>query len=248
MRIIFFGTNGWYSSQMGNTVSILIETEDYYIILDAGDGITKIDNYVKDLKPILILLSHIHLDHIIGLHTFAKFQFNQEIHIYGFSGTKEGIASIIQHPYSNPLVNLPLNIKFHDLKEGIHDIGFPLTCKLLIHADPCIGYRLEIENKIITYCTDTGICQNLYELAKNADILISECSYKSGQEVSEWPHLRPEEAAEIAVKSNVNKLFLTHFDASIYRTTQDRKKAEEVAKKIFLNTTAAFDDLEVVIE
>jgi ribonuclease BN (tRNA processing enzyme) len=107
---------------------------------------------------------------------------------------------------------------------------------------------MKIENKIITYCTDTGVCPNIYDLAKNADLFITECSYKPGQDEWGWPHLKPEEAAEIAMTSEVKKLILTHFDASTYKSLQDRKKAENKAKKLFENTTAAIDDLEIEID
>ncbi|MFX0105964.1 MAG: MBL fold metallo-hydrolase [Candidatus Hodarchaeota archaeon] len=247
MRVIFLGTNGWYSTDMGNTVSILIDTEDFYIIFDAGDSIYKIDQYIDDEKPIIILLSHLHLDHIIGLHTFAKFLLKQDINIYGYKGTKAGIEKIIKHPYSSPFGDIAVNVQIHDLNEGNYNLGFPITCKLLYHADPCLGYRIEIENKIISYCTDTGVCQNLYQLSTNADLLITECSYKIGQEKWGWPHLKPEDAAEIAVKSKVKKLILTHFDASSYRSIQDRKKAEDAAKLMFPNTTAASDGLELIL-
>ncbi|MFX1587847.1 MAG: MBL fold metallo-hydrolase, partial [Promethearchaeota archaeon] len=63
MRVIFLGTNGWYATDIGNTVSTLIDSKNYYIILDAGDGIYKIDQYIKNNKPIIVLLSHLHLDH-----------------------------------------------------------------------------------------------------------------------------------------------------------------------------------------
>jgi ribonuclease BN (tRNA processing enzyme) len=118
---------------------------------------------------------------------------------------------------------------------------------LLVHADPCLGFRLYIENKVITYCTDTGVCENMYELAKNADLLITECSYKPGQEEWGWPHLKPEDAADVALKSDVKKLILTHFDASTYLTIQERKEAEEIAKKKYKNTVTAFDGLEIVM-
>ncbi|MHA1884189.1 MAG: ribonuclease Z, partial [Promethearchaeota archaeon] len=199
MKIVFLGTNGWYANSLGNTSSILIDSEEYYIVLDAGDGIHKIDSIINDTKPIILLLSHLHLDHIIGLHAVAKFPFTQEINIYGYKGTKKRITQIINHPFSSPFTNLPLKIQLHDINEGIYDFGFPVTCKLLLHADPCMGYRMEIENKIITYCTDTGVCPNLYDLAKNADLFITECSYKPGQDEWGWPHLKPEEAAEIAI-------------------------------------------------
>lgn len=248
MNIIFLGTNGWYATDLGNTTSTIICSDEFYIVLDAGDGIYKIDQYIDTEKPIILLLSHLHLDHLIGLHAFAKFPFKQEINIYGYKGTKNGINLIIKHPYSSPITKLPVKVQIHDLDEGKHNIGFPFTCRLLVHADPCLGYRLELENKIITYCTDTGLCPNLYELAKDADIFITECSYKPGQEEWGWPHLKPEEAAEVAVKSKVKKLILTHFDASSYKTIQDRKIAEEKAKTIFPEAMAAIDGLEIIID
>ncbi|MFX1457501.1 MAG: MBL fold metallo-hydrolase [Promethearchaeota archaeon] len=248
MRIIFLGTNGWYSTKTGNTVCTLIETKTHYIILDAGDSFQKVDQYINKEKPIIILLSHLHLDHIIGLHALAKFHFKQELNLFGHKGTKKGITNIIKHPYSSPLSGLPLKFQITDLKEGNYNVGFPIKCKLLIHADPCLGYRMELENKVITYCTDTGVCENLYELAKDADLLITECSYKPGQEEWGWPHLKPEEAADVAVKSKVKKLILTHFDASTYSTLEERRDAEERARKIFENTSAASDDLELNID
>jgi ribonuclease BN (tRNA processing enzyme) len=247
MEFIFLGTNGWYATNLGNTISTLISTKDFYILLDAGDGIYKIDQYITTDKPIVLLLSHLHLDHIIGLHTFAKFAFKQKIDIYGYTGTKNRINQIIDHPYSSPFKGLQLDIHIHDLKEGQHEIGFPITCKLLVHADPCLGYRIRLENKIITYCTDTGLCPAIYDLAQDADILITESSYKPGQEEWGWPHLRPEEAAEVGVKSKVKRLVLTHFDASLYRTLQDRKEAEEKAKTLFPDTIIAYDDLKLHI-
>ena len=248
MNIIFLGTNGWYATNLGNTTSTLIISEKFYIILDAGDGIYKIDLYIDDERPIILLLSHLHLDHLIGLHIFANFHFNQEITIYGYKGTKEALNQIIGHPYSSSFAELPLKIRIHDLDEGKHNIGFPITCRLLAHVDPCMGYRLELENKTITYCTDTGLCPNLYELAKDSDLFITECSYKPGQEGWGWPHLKPEEAAEVAFKSKVKKLFLTHFNASSYITLGDRKIAEEKAKLLFPETVAAIDGLEIVLE
>jgi len=248
LKAIFLGTNGWYASATGNTVSILIESENYNIMLDAGDGIHKIDTYINNSKPIVILLSHLHLDHIIGFHSFAKLQFPQKIDVIGYKGTKKGINRIIEHPYSSPFKTLPLNIEFHDVEEGHHNFGFPFECRLLEHVDPTLGFKLQVDDKTITYCTDTGICDNLYILAENADLLITECSYKPGQEEWGWLHLKPEESAEIAEKSNVKKLVLTHFDASYYKTIEDREIAGKKAKAIFPNTFIARDGFEIIIE
>lgn len=112
---------------------------------------------------------------------------------------------------------------------------------------PCFGYRLEIENKIVSYCTDTGYCDNSVELSRNADLLISECSLAPGQQTPDWPHMNPELAAKLAVESGAKKLALTHFDAAVYETMAQRKRAEKIAKRIFRNTIAAKDGMKMII-
>ena len=105
-----------------------------------------------------------------------------------------------------------------------------MECKFLVHASPCLGYRIEIDNKIITYCTDTGICQEAIDLATDADLLITECSFKIGQKNVKWPHLNPEDAVRIATESGAKKLVLTHFDPNIYRSLDERAEIKEKMK------------------
>jgi ribonuclease BN (tRNA processing enzyme) len=76
-------------------------------------------------------------------------------------------------------------------------------------------------------------------------MLIAECAFKSGQFSDSWPHLNPEKAAELALNANAKRLALTHFDASLYPTIQQRMNAEFQAKKIFANTFIALDDMEI---
>jgi ribonuclease BN (tRNA processing enzyme) len=241
MQIIFLGTNGWYSD-LNNTICTLIDSEKFYIILDAGDGLFKLSNFIKTEKPILMFLTHTHLDHIIGLHILNKFRFKQGITIYGYEGTKKSLDAIIRHPFTSPFSDIPFKVEIHDFEEGIHKNPLPFISKKLLHSDDCVGYRFEIENKIISFCTDTGVCDNIYLLSQNADLLISECSYKQGQEKWGWPHLKPEEIALIAKETKVKQLILTHFDASIFLTMENRKRALKKAKQIFESTIIAYDE------
>ena len=77
MKIIFLGTNGWFSTPTGNTPCILIDAKDHYVIFDAGNGIYKIDKYITEEKPISLFISHFHLDHVSGLHNLDKVIFSQ---------------------------------------------------------------------------------------------------------------------------------------------------------------------------
>lgn len=245
MRVIFLGTNGWYNTNVGNTICVLIEGEDFYLIFDAGDGIYKLDRYIKDNKPIYLFLSHLHLDHITGLHTFDKFNFPQGITICGQKGTKELLDSVIRPPYSASLNKLRYKITFFELKEGRHDLGFFVQTLSLVHSVSSFGYRVEVDGKIISYCCDTGPCENALHLTKGADLFIAECSLKSGQDSKVWPHLNPQMAAEIAKKAGAKKLVLTHFNAHLFPLLEDRIKAQEDAKEIFANSSYSTDDLEI---
>ncbi|MCG2717858.1 MAG: MBL fold metallo-hydrolase [Nanoarchaeota archaeon] len=239
MRVTFLGTNGWYDTETGNTTCTLMETEDYFIVLDAGNGFYKIDQYITSKKPIYLFLSHFHLDHIVGLHILNKFNFSQGICIYGQVGAKDILNTIINKPYTVPFNKLPFKVEVYELSEGSHNIPFLVKCKALIHSSKCFGFRFEFQNKIISYCPDTKICENAVELAKSADLLITECSLRPGEHNEKWPHLNPEEAAKIANEAKAKKLVLTHFDANIYRSLEEREHAWAHAKKIFDNVIIA---------
>jgi len=259
MKIIFLGTNGWFSSKTGLTPCVLIDAKEGYIVLDAGEGIQKLDKYIKDYeKPIYLFISHFHLDHIFGLHIFDKLEFKLRIQIIGKIGTKKMIDVIANQPFTNKLENPPFtkkvlssidpNSRVIEVGEGEHTHPVKFKCSLLPHPDPSMGYRFELENKVITYCTDTGRSEKALRLAKNADAFISECAFLPGEPINTtWPHMNPEEAAKEAKDANVKKLILTHFNADKYQSAESRKRAERIAKKVFKNTTAAFDDMEIEI-
>ena len=139
----------------------------------------------------------------------------------------------------------------HELKHGrnrIKGADYSVVAAPLVHADPCWGYRFEAEGKSVAYCTDTGACRNIVELARGADALITECGLLPGMEGdSEWPHLAPETAASLAREAGCKRLFLSHFAAHLYKTMEGRKKAERAARKIFPRTFAARDGASFLI-
>jgi ribonuclease Z len=247
MKVIFLGTNAWYDTETGNTPCILIDSKNYYVVLDAGNGSYKLDQYIKDDRPIYVFLSHLHLDHIEGFHTYDKFNFSQTIKIHVPDGQTELLKSIINHPFAKPFKDKNCKFEFFDIKEGKNDLPIRYDAFHMNHADYNLGYRFYIDNKIICYSGDTGIMENSVKLAKNADLLIHECSNLSGMTTPKWGHANPEEVASLAKEANVKNLALVHFNPVFYSTLKIRKEAEEIAKNIFPNTIAATDGLELII-
>lgn len=254
MKIVFLGTNGWFTTPTGNTPCIFIDSRDHYIILDAGNGIFKLDEHIKDNKPISLFISHFHLDHVSGLHTLNKFNFKQGIDVYVGKGRVKDFETLVNPPFTvgyeprpDNIFNLKSEIRLHELSDKEEDLGFKVTASKQHHAYIDHGYRFEIEGKTIAYTGDCGFTRESEELAKNVDLLICECSNKKTEVPDIWGHFDPIQAGTLAKKTGVKKMILTHFSPTKFPTLEDRAWAEEEAKKIFPHTTVALDNMEFKI-
>jgi len=249
VTVSFLGTNGWFDSPIGNTVCALLESSDDFIILDAGFGIHKLDDFIpkKTKKRISLFLSHFHLDHIVGIHTLNKFKF-KHLNIYGPKGTKKALTNIMKPPYTFRISDLSYSIEITELNKRWNKLPFDVDTRYLKHSVPCMGYRFSLDDRTVAYCTDTGVCKGLKELAKGVDLLIAECSYLPGEQHPEWPHLNPEQAARVAKKAGAKRLVLTHFDAGRYTSEGKRNMAGLVARKVFKDTVIAKDGMEITVD
>lgn len=242
MKLTFLGTNGWYDNKIGNTVCALLESEKYYILFDAGNGIYKLPNYINSKKPIFLFLSHLHLDHIFGFHIFPKFKFKNEFNVLCPKGLKKNLMRMVDHPYAMPFREMKLKVKIKELSKNCRELPFSVECRKLYHIDPSFGYRMSLDGKTVAYCSDTGVSKNSIYLARNADVLIHECAAVPKFFSGKWGHSNPEEAARVAKEARCKKLFLTHFSANKYVAMKDRHTAQKAARKIFKNTFAARED------
>ena len=254
MKITFLGTSGWYSNTTGDTPCILIETKDAYIVLDAGNGIYKLDTYITQDKPISLFISHFHIDHVSGLHTLPKFSFGQGIDVYVGMGRKKDFKTLVDPPFtigyesnSENIAQLKTQIRLHELSETGEHIPFMAQALPQHHAYIDHGYRFELEGKTIAYTGDCGFTDKLKTFAKDIDVLICECSNKKTENPDTWGHMDPYLAGQLAKEAGVKQLILTHFGPNDYPTLGDRQWALRETKKIFSNTVAATDGMEVVL-
>jgi ribonuclease BN (tRNA processing enzyme) len=245
MKVTFLGTNGWYDTLTGNTCSVLVQTGEYNIIFDAGNGFAKADRYIHQEKPTFLFISHYHIDHIAGLHTLVKFRFSHPLHICGQPGIPAVLRSLVREPFTVPFDQLPFPVEFIELSEGRHLVPFPVECRALVHPVSCFGYAITIDDKKIVFCTDTGPCNNAVHLSRNANLLITECGLKPGEKSPEWPHLNPEDAIRIAQEAQAKRLALIHFGPHNYTTLEERFEIQRTYERKCPGLLAATDDLTI---
>lgn len=89
----------------------------------------------------------------------------------------------------------------------------------------------------VTYCTDTRPVEALIKNAENADLFICEGMYGEKEKAAkarEYKHMTFYEAAEVAKRAGVSKLWLTHYSPSLVRPDFYLKAVKEIFSKTCL--------------
>lgn len=220
MKVTFLGTNGWYNYDNHETSCVLLESKNFNIVLDLGSGIKNLNNIKLKSKKTFIFISHLHLDHIVGIHYLSSISKLKEINIVLHKKYIKKFKNIFNKPYT---------LKFGDFKSKISIISFEekkypkipikFITKKLDHSDPSYGFKFFLDKKVISYCTDTRYCKNLTNLSDGSDLLILECNqFKKKKNF----HLSFEEIKKNKIKFNTNKIALTHFGPEDFETVKER--------------------------
>ena len=270
LKYIFFGVRGSYPvsdgkfiGYGGNTTSLLIENGDKLFLIDAGSGIIRAGEYLKKRKKIKkldIYLTHLHIDHIMGLPFFSLFYMNEcEITLHCFRSKdfnlKDTVYSLFMPPLS-PISpkGIPAKIRFKDFNpyknrgaeisenlklEWIKDETHPKSGVLI--------YRVVFFDKKLVFATDietpNGLEKRYIEFIKDADVLIHDAQYtnqdyfEKGNEKVGYGHSTIDMALTNARECRVKKLILFHHNPS-YNDSKLEKLLEN-AKKRFNNTYLA---------
>jgi ribonuclease Z len=94
------------------------------------------------------------------------------------------------------------------------------------------------------FVMDTGLCDNVYALAEDADMLVIESTFLSedAELAAQVGHLTAGQAGAVARESGVRKLVLTHFS----QRYQDASRFREEAAKEFSGPIVIAEDLTTV--
>ncbi len=242
MKITILGTGTFYVTNERSAQSYLIETNNKKILIDCGPGtlkqLAKIGLKPDDID--YIFLSHFHADHTSDLFAFQmnfrlKDFFSDEKDyktpiIYGPKGIEE-FTRKLSHVYQLPAFDNYDRIKYvpYNNQEIIVDNlrinTFGVSHNAFgVQAD-AFSIRIEENNKVFVYSGDTIKCEGVEKASENADIFICDASYSKGKGGA--AHMDTLDIGEIAEKSNVKKVILTHF----YPNTNSVDLCAEVKEK-----------------
>ena len=229
-----FQTSDAETKDFGTKTSCTMVMEDGdLLILDAGSGIQNLNSINFSEKRIDILLTHLHMDHILGLGFFSPFFITgQDVHIWGPKTSSQTLRSRLGRYLSPPLFpvllrDLPCNLTFHEIGNTEFEINhFNIKSNYIIHPGPTVGYRVTGNRSVFTYMPDhepalgpDGIIRDPkwisgFNLASNADLLYHDAQYTAEEYTSKkgWGHSSIQDALEYASFCKVKKTLLAHHD------------------------------------
>jgi len=243
MKVTFLGTNGWYNYENHETSCVFIEAKKVNLIFDLGSGIKNLNKINFTKKPTYLFLSHLHLDHIIGTHYLSSIKKLPNLEIILNKNYCKSFKKIFSEPYTLKYTKYKNRIKILTFNEKFNPkLPFHFISKKLNHSDPSYGFKFFLDNKIISYCTDTKYCENLFKLSNNSDLLILECNQIKKKNNY---HLSFQEIKKNIRRFNTKKIALTHFGPEDFSSIKDRflklKKNINLHKNIKIIITKDLD-------
>lgn len=218
MELTILGSGCGIPSLQRGAPGYLIKIDNEPLLFDSGSGtLLRLLNVGIDYKQLNhVFYTHTHSDHtadliplIQALRTTPNYKRKEKLHIYGPEGFND-FLNILTQVFGSWL--LDPNFPF-EIQELSHDLlkfsNWSIKTIPVQHSQSAIAYRVESKaGHSIVYSGDTDYCPEIIELAKEADILILECSFPDNRKLK--GHLTPSEAAEIAAKAKCEHLILTH--------------------------------------
>lgn len=239
-----------------HTTCYSLETREGLIVFDAGTGILGLNRKCATWpteKPIAIVFTHFHLDHIAGLSGFEPLlRKGMDIRLYGMSPVggpdwKDILTDFIAEPYwPVSLASMPATVTYHDLDPDTRSrdiLGTHISWCPLVHPQRCMAYKLHLSEGTIVFATDhepqadTG--SEFKSFCGGTDALILDAQYTPEQYLTRrgWGHGTWEDAAYLAREVRAKRLILTHHDPD--HTDRDIDDILDRTRAVFPNTHAA---------
>lgn len=223
MELVVLGSGAAWpdGDRFGPSFAVVHNGETFLIDCGAGVSHQLMKAGLPPSKIKHVLFTHMHIDHCVEFPFFVFGAYltekKDEFKVFGPKGTKHFTSSIFDDTYffAKNMIrdsrNQEILIDTAECDNGVfyNDDGLTIECIQVDHGCEALAYKFTADGKSIVLSGDTAPCENLFSIAKNADLLVLDCSFPNDFGVKRY-HCNPTRAAEVANKVNAKKIILCH--------------------------------------
>jgi len=213
MEVRLLGTGGWLPTDERETACVYVRSGPDVLLLDAGTGARRLVTepaLLEGVERLHVVLSHFHLDHVMGLAALAGLELEREIwmpaRLLAGLPADEVFERLVGPPFFTgaDVVGTPREV------EGDHELG-PFAIEIRVQPQhPGKTIAVKVDGRL-AYCTDTAYDSENVEFARGASVLLHE-SFWSGDTTDDRGHTAAGEAGQLAAESGVERLVLVHIN------------------------------------
>jgi ribonuclease BN (tRNA processing enzyme) len=218
MQITVLGSGTAIPDKERGSPGMAFRSADTLLFLDLGAGsLYRAARFGIEVSRVDgVLLSHLHPDHtgdlVPLLFAFRNPEWprREPLHVFGPTGLPEFLKNL-DATYGSWIEAEGYSREVRVFQAGTTTLkGLHVSTCPVRHGPAAIAYEIkETSGRRLVYSGDTEYCNELAVFAREADLLILECSFPEGEERP--GHLTPSEAGRIAGKARCGRLLLTHF-------------------------------------
>jgi ribonuclease BN (tRNA processing enzyme) len=211
MKIRIMGCSGGYPGAGKPTSGYLVSYNNRHILIDCGSGVlAELQKYVPVCEIDAIILTHLHSDHICDIpvlrYALQMMKLHHEdihpITVYAPQTPENQLAGIMGDE----------NLVVHPISEksSIELFGARITFRQTKHSVECFSVRIEYNESVFSYSSDTSFDPDLYGMFENADLGIMDCGSLDNDPYSNRNHMSPRECYSMFLHSGTKRVVLSH--------------------------------------
>ena len=201
------------------------------IFIDAGSAFAEAGRSPEmDNRDTLLLLTHLHADHILGFPFFGGlYQPGWQLHVAGVPRENLAPFEFIQQVHRPPLFPVPIGpaLQVRATGEALDPVGTGTFADVRYrwmevgHPGGCTAIALEVGGRKIVFSGDLELARMdtrefdaFDDFCADADLLVFDAQYNDSEYPNHfgWGHSTHRQAAELARRVGVRSLVLTHHD------------------------------------